>query len=69
MVTLTGVSKTYSNSVKILDEINLDLRKGDFMYVVGGSGAGKSSLLRLLAPRRKLPLRARFRFLVTIFLR
>jgi cell division transport system ATP-binding protein len=49
MVTLTGVSKTYSSSVKILDEINLDLRKGDFMYVVGGSGAGKSSLLRLLA--------------------
>ena len=27
----------------------LDLKKGEFLYVVGGSGAGKSSLLRLLA--------------------
>jgi cell division transport system ATP-binding protein len=32
-----------------LDQIHLDLRKGDFLYVVGGSGAGKSSLLRILA--------------------
>lgn len=27
----------------------MELKKGDFLYVVGGSGAGKSSLLRLLA--------------------
>jgi len=49
MVTLSGVSKTYSGTAKVLDQINLDLRKGDFIYVVGGSGAGKSSLLRMLA--------------------
>lgn len=27
----------------------MDIKKGDFLYVVGGSGAGKSSLLRMLA--------------------
>lgn len=49
MVTLTGVSKFYFNQAKVLDQINLELKKGDFLYVVGGSGAGKSSLLRILA--------------------
>ena len=33
----------------MLDRIQLDLKKGDFLYLVGGSGAGKSSLLRILA--------------------
>ena len=49
MVTMTAVSKTYSGRERVLDRINLELRKGDFLYVVGGTGAGKSSLLRLLA--------------------
>ncbi|MCM2278534.1 MAG: ATP-binding cassette domain-containing protein [Oligoflexia bacterium] len=49
MVNLTRVSKSYFGQVRVLDEISLELKKGDFLYVVGGSGAGKSSLLRLLA--------------------
>ncbi|MCM2324282.1 MAG: ATP-binding cassette domain-containing protein, partial [Oligoflexia bacterium] len=42
-------TKSYFGQVRVLDEISLELKKGDFLYVVGGSGAGKSSLLRLLA--------------------
>src|ERR1700679_1215250 len=49
MVVLTGISKWYFNQTRILDHVSLHLKKGDFLYVVGGSGAGKSSLLRLLA--------------------
>jgi cell division transport system ATP-binding protein len=49
MVSLTGVTKDYQGQAKVLDQINLELKKGDFLYVVGGTGAGKSSLLRLLA--------------------
>lgn len=49
MVILSGVSKWYSNQSKILDHVNLELKKGDFLYVVGGSGAGKSSLLRIIS--------------------
>lgn len=49
MITLTGVSKSYFGQPRVLDHVNLDLKKGDFIYVVGGSGAGKTSLLRLLA--------------------
>jgi cell division transport system ATP-binding protein len=49
MVVLSGISKTYFGHTRILDHVNLELKKGEFLYVVGGSGAGKSSLLRLLA--------------------
>lgn len=49
MVILSGVSKWYFGQTRILDHVNLELKKGDFLYVVGGSGAGKSSLLRILA--------------------
>lgn len=49
MVVLSGVSKWYFGQTRVLDQVNLELKKGDFLYVVGGSGAGKSSLLRLLA--------------------
>lgn len=49
MIALTDVSKSYYGQSRVLDRINLELKKGDFLYVVGGSGAGKSSLLRLMA--------------------
>lgn len=49
MVALSGVSKWYTGQTRVLDQINLNLKKGEFLYVVGGSGAGKSSLLRILA--------------------
>lgn len=49
MVQLSGVSKWYQGQTRVLDHVSLELKRGDFLYVVGGSGAGKSSLLRLLA--------------------
>ncbi len=49
MVILSGISKWYFGQTRILDHVDLELKKGDFLYVVGGSGAGKSSLLRMIA--------------------
>ncbi|MFZ9594706.1 MAG: cell division ATP-binding protein FtsE [Bdellovibrionia bacterium] len=49
MITLSGVSKVYEGNSKVLDQVHLSLNSGEFLYVVGGSGAGKSSLLRILA--------------------
>src|SRR6185437_10785023 len=34
---------------RVLDQISLELRRGDFLYLLGGTRAGKSSLLRILA--------------------
>ena len=49
MVSLSRISKLYFGNAKVLDQVNLELKKGEFLYLIGGSGAGKSSLLRILA--------------------
>jgi cell division transport system ATP-binding protein len=48
MISLRGVSLVYPNGVRALDNITLEIAKGDFVFLVGDSGTGKSSLLRLL---------------------
>lgn len=48
MVALRGVSKTYENGSKALVEINLEIKRGDFLFITGPSGSGKSTLLKLL---------------------
>ncbi len=48
MISLRGVSLTYPNGVRAIDGIDLAIGKGDFVFLVGHSGTGKSSLLRLL---------------------
>ena len=49
MLQLTHVSKYYHGQDRVLNDVSFELQKGEFMYVVGGSGAGKSSLLRMIA--------------------
>lgn len=52
MVTLTHLSKTYSRgdaTVVALQDINLDIQRGEFCAFVGPSGCGKSTLLNLIA--------------------
>ncbi len=49
VIQLQSVSKSYHGQTRVLDHVQLEVSKGDFLYVVGGSGAGKSSLLRILA--------------------
>ncbi len=48
MIQLFNVSKVYSNGVKALSDINLEIEKGEFLFIVGASGAGKSSFIKLL---------------------
>ena len=48
MISLRGVSLVYPNGVRAIDGIDLEIGKGDFVFLVGHSGTGKSSLLRLL---------------------
>lgn len=38
-----------TKKLKILDSVNLDIRKGDFLGVLGRNGSGKSTLLKLIA--------------------
>ncbi|MHA1158463.1 MAG: ABC transporter ATP-binding protein [Alphaproteobacteria bacterium] len=47
---LTNIEKIYGGgTVKVLEDINLDIRKGELIVFVGPSGCGKSTLLRMIA--------------------
>ena len=48
MIKLIGIEKIYEGGVKALSDINLQIRKGEFVYIVGASGAGKSTLIKLI---------------------
>ena len=48
MVELRDVSVTYSSGVDALNHVTLKINDGDFAFVVGSSGAGKSTMIKLL---------------------
>ncbi|MBC7475133.1 MAG: cell division ATP-binding protein FtsE [Candidatus Sericytochromatia bacterium] len=48
MIQLQGVKKVYSNGVVALNNIDLHIKKGEFVFLVGATGSGKSSLMKLL---------------------
>jgi cell division transport system ATP-binding protein len=48
MVSLQGVTKTYPNGSLGVFDLNLEVKRGDFLFITGPSGAGKSTLLKLL---------------------
>lgn len=48
MIKLVNISKEYKSGVKALSNINMHVKKGEFVYIVGESGAGKSTLVKIL---------------------
>ena len=48
MISLQRVTKIYKNSVVALEDVSVDVEKGEFVFVVGPSGSGKSTMIRLL---------------------
>lgn len=48
MIRFENVSKIYKGEKKALDDISIDIKKGEFVFLVGSSGAGKSTFIKLL---------------------
>lgn len=48
MIELKNVSKTYKNGTNALHNVNLEIEDGEFAYIIGPTGSGKSTLIKLL---------------------
>lgn len=53
MIKFKNVYKEYSNGVLALENINFEIKKGEFVFLVGTSGAGKSTMIKLMICEEK----------------
>ncbi len=53
MIFMDNVYKTYPNGVTALNGISVDIAQGEFVYIVGHSGAGKSTFIKLIYREEK----------------
>ena len=49
LVSFRGVQKSYDGETLIVKDLNLDIRKGEFLTLLGPSGSGKTTSLMMLA--------------------
>jgi cell division transport system ATP-binding protein len=54
MIQFVGITKVYSGNYFALEDVNLTIKEGEFVSIVGPNGSGKTTLLRLLT-REEFP--------------
>lgn len=53
MIELKNIQKAYGDDLPVLDDVNIDIDSGEFVSVTGRSGAGKSTIMKLLMAAEK----------------
>ena len=48
MIEFSSVTKKYDHGITALEEINVNIKKGEFVFLVGPSGSGKSTFLKTM---------------------
>ena len=47
-IEIRGISKSFGNKEPLFQDVNLSLEKGDFAFLTGKSGSGKSTFLKII---------------------
>ena len=53
LIRIKNVTKKYKNGVTAIYDLSLGIKKGDFAFIIGGTGSGKSTLIKMLYREEK----------------
>ena len=53
LIRIKNVTKQYKNGVTAVYDLDLKIKKGDFVFIIGGTGSGKSTLIKMLYREEK----------------
>lgn len=53
LIRITNVKKQYKTGVTAIYDLNLNIEKGDFVFIIGATGCGKSTLIKMLYREEK----------------
>lgn len=53
LIRLSNVTKRYDNGVSAIFDLDLTIKKGEFVFIIGSSGSGKSTLIKMLYREEK----------------
>ena len=48
LIRMRNVNRTYKTGVTAIYDLNLDIKKGEFVFIIGSTGCGKSTLKNML---------------------
>ena len=54
MIKISNISKTYPGNVKVLSDVSLKIKSGEFVSIVGQSGTGKTTLVKVLTGEERV---------------
>ena len=53
LIRMRNVNRTYKTGVTAIYDLNLDIKKGEFIFIIGSTGCGKSTLIKMLYREEK----------------